>query len=138
MLCFCPVHDVLGIPLEWIELNITIVLWNDHVALGLLLSIPPVAYLSDRYRNRKLPMVLGLMGLIVTTLMFAHAKTYWHLLLARIVQGFSAGAPWTVGLSLLADVYPTDQLGHVMGPVLSCYHAGYVGTYFVSRSVGVS
>ncbi|KAJ3369407.1 hypothetical protein GGF31_005315 [Allomyces arbusculus] len=95
-------------------------------ALGLLLATPPIAYLSDRYRNRKWPMFFGLAGLGTTTLMFAHAESYWTLLAARIMQGFAAGAPWTVGLSLLADVYPADQLGSVMGPVLSCYHAGFL------------
>ncbi|KAI9168562.1 hypothetical protein H9P43_007935 [Blastocladiella emersonii ATCC 22665] len=95
-------------------------------ALGLLISTPPIAYLSDRYRNRKWPMVLGLAGLTGTTIMFALAKTYWQLLAARVLQGFSAGAPWTVGLSLLADVYPSAALGSVIGPVLACNHAGFL------------
>ncbi|KAJ3359391.1 hypothetical protein GGF32_009409 [Allomyces javanicus] len=95
-------------------------------ALGLLLSTPPVAYLSDRYRNRKWPMILGLAGLGTTTLLFAHAESYWALLVARIMQGVAAGAPWTAGLGLLADVFPADQLGSVMGPVMSCHHAGFL------------
>ncbi|KNE68490.1 hypothetical protein AMAG_12666 [Allomyces macrogynus ATCC 38327] len=80
-------------------------------ALGLILSTLPTAYLSDRYRNRKWPMIIGLAGLGASTLIFAHAETYWALLAARITQGFAGGAPWTVGLSLLADVYPAEQLG---------------------------
>ncbi|KAI9217407.1 major facilitator superfamily domain-containing protein [Blastocladiella britannica] len=101
------------------------VLFSSY-ALGLLVSTPPMAYLSDRFRNRKLPMILGLAGLIATTLVFSAATKYWQLLVARTMQGFSAGAPWTVGLSLLADVYSADELGAVIGPVLACNHMGFL------------
>ncbi|KAL7751856.1 HIR complex subunit [Sorochytrium milnesiophthora] len=95
-------------------------------ALGLLLCTPPIAYLSDRYNSRRAPMLAGLGALAVTTVMFAWATAYWQLLLARVMQGVAAGASWTVGLSMLADVYPNESLGRVMGPVLSCNHAGFL------------
>ncbi|ORZ40656.1 major facilitator superfamily domain-containing protein [Catenaria anguillulae PL171] len=77
-------------------------------ALGLLLSTPPIAYLSDKWRNRKWPMFFGLAGLVCTTIIFALSTQYWQLLVARILQGFR------------------QYLGSVIGPVLSCNHAGFL------------
>ncbi|KNE68458.1 hypothetical protein AMAG_12636 [Allomyces macrogynus ATCC 38327] len=71
-------------------------------------------------------MILGLVWLGTTTLLFAHAESCWALMAAHIMQGVAAGAPWTAGLGLLADVFPADQLGSVMGPVMSCHHAGFL------------
>ncbi|KAI9144823.1 major facilitator superfamily domain-containing protein [Paraphysoderma sedebokerense] len=95
-------------------------------ALGLLIATPPVALLSDRYHARKGPMLLGLLGLSFTTVMFAFAVEYWQLVLARVMQGVAAGASWTVGLSLLADVFPPEKLGSAIGPVMSCNHLGFL------------
>jgi predicted MFS family arabinose efflux permease len=39
-------------------------------------------------------MILGMFGLVVSTLCFAVADTYVLLVLARIAQGVSGGASW--------------------------------------------
>lgn len=46
-------------------------------------------------------------------------ERFWMLLFARVLQGIAAAASWTAGLALLADVYPAQQRGKVMGIALS-------------------
>ncbi|KAG2200916.1 hypothetical protein INT47_003151 [Mucor saturninus] len=94
-------------------------------AFGLLLATPVFAILSDRYQNRRYPMMGGMLGLVVSTLAFAVADTYPLLVLARVAQGVAGGASWTIGLGLLADVFPTKSLGVVMGTVLTSHTVGF-------------
>ncbi|KAG0054956.1 hypothetical protein BGZ83_009940 [Gryganskiella cystojenkinii] len=104
-------------------------------AIGLLASTPFFAILSDKYQNRRIPMMVGMLGLAVATVGFSLASNYWVLILARIGQGSAGGASWTIGLGLLADVYPPDNLGVVMGATMMANAIGFmlgpvVGAYF--------
>jgi MFS family permease len=71
-------------------------------------------------------MIVGLIGLIVTTLVFAYAQSFWGLALARLGQGLSAGISWTIGFSMVSDLYPSEELGSVMGYVLSANTLGFL------------
>ncbi|CAG8771670.1 23848_t:CDS:2, partial [Dentiscutata erythropus] len=96
-------------------------------ALGLLVSTPICAVLSDRYHTRKIPMMIGMAGLSACTLLFGIANSYWQLMLARIAQGAAGGASWTVTLAMLADRFGTGpKLGVVMGTVLSANTLGFI------------
>ncbi|KAI8927974.1 major facilitator superfamily domain-containing protein [Entophlyctis helioformis] len=101
------------------------VLISAHAA-GLILIAPTIGILSDRLGNRKMPMVLGLIGLLLTTLLFAYGTSFTHLLLARMGQGISGGVSWTLGFCMLADVFPHDKLGTIMGSVLMANTVGSV------------
>jgi MFS family permease len=81
-------------------------------AIGLLTSAPIAGVISDRI-GRRIPMVVGLLGMGVSSILFSFAESFWQLLVARILQGVSGGISWSVGLSMIADVYPSDQLGSV-------------------------
>ncbi|KAI8881999.1 MFS general substrate transporter [Backusella circina FSU 941] len=96
-------------------------------AIGLILSTPIFAIISDRYQNRRYPMLGGMVGLVLSTLGYATANSYSVLVLSRIAQGMAGGASWSLGLSLLADVYPTNKLGVVMGSVLAANTLGFAG-----------
>ncbi|KAK9763761.1 hypothetical protein K7432_009281 [Basidiobolus ranarum] len=95
-------------------------------AFGLLGSTPIFAILSDRYNTRKIPMVIGLFGLGVSTIFFIVAENFWQLMLARMAQGAAGGASWTIGLTMIADAFPPDQLGVAMGVVLSWNGVGFL------------
>ncbi|CAG8592069.1 10836_t:CDS:2, partial [Cetraspora pellucida] len=96
-------------------------------ALGLLVSTPICAVISDKYHTRKLPMMIGMAGLGTCTLLFGIADNYWQLMLARIAQGAAGGASWTVTLAMLADRFGTGpKLGIVMGTVLSANTLGFI------------
>ncbi|KAG0361529.1 hypothetical protein BG005_008119 [Podila minutissima] len=104
-------------------------------AIGLLASTPIFAILSDKYQNRRIPMMVGMLGLAVATVGFSLASNYWVLIVARIGQGSAGGASWTIGLGMLADVYPPDNLGVVMGATMMANAVGFmlgpmVGGYF--------
>ncbi len=92
-------------------------------AVALLLSTFPMAMLSDRY-GRRTPMLLGLAGLAVTTLVFAVSQQYWLLVLARFLQGIAGAATWTLGMSLLADHFPAESRGRAMGTAFAAANLG--------------
>lgn len=68
---------------------------------ALVLSTPPIAHFSEVYRNRKIPLLAGLIALIGSQIMFMEAPVYWLMILARLLQGVSSTVIWTVGLALL-------------------------------------
>ncbi|KAJ1983951.1 hypothetical protein H4R34_000963 [Dimargaris verticillata] len=83
-------------------------------------------WLSDRYRSRQWPMCVGLGCLLVATVLFMVSRAFWQLVLARIAQGFAGGTTYSIGLSMVADVYPPHRVGMVMGIVMSCNTLGQV------------
>ncbi len=92
-------------------------------AVALLLATFPVAMLSDRY-GRRTPMLWGLAGLAVTTLVFAVSKQYWLLVLARFLQGAAGSATWLPGMALLADHFPKESRGRAMGTAFAAANLG--------------
>ena len=96
-------------------------------ALGLFLATPVFGILSDSYKNRKIPMLIGLLGLSISTFIFPFAHTIPLLSLSRFCQGISAASSWVIGMALLCDVYPTHELGRVMGLVNGIYTLGFMG-----------
>jgi len=92
-------------------------------AVALLLATFPVAILTDRY-GRRAPMLWGLAGLMVTTLVFAVSKQYWLLVLARFLQGIAGSATWLPGMALLADHFPSESRGKAMGTAFAAANLG--------------
>lgn len=92
-------------------------------AVSLLIGAPLFGLLSDRV-GRKGPMLWGLIGLCGATLLFMVADSFWLLVTARLLQGMAAAITWTAGLALLADLYPPESRGRVMGLALSGQAAG--------------
>jgi multidrug resistance protein len=92
-------------------------------AVALLLATFPVAVLTDRY-GRRAPMLWGLAGLAVTTLVFAVSKQYWLLVLARFLQGAAGAATWLPGMALLADHFPAETRGRAMGTAFAAANLG--------------
>jgi multidrug resistance protein len=92
-------------------------------AVALLLATFPVAILTDRY-GRRAPMLWGLAGLAVTTLVFAVSKQYWLLVVARFLQGIAGSATWLPGMALLADHFPSESRGRAMGTAFAAANLG--------------
>ncbi|RKP37896.1 major facilitator superfamily domain-containing protein, partial [Dimargaris cristalligena] len=101
-------------------------LLTGSFALGLLFGAPISGKLSDVYRNRQLPMCIGLGALLLSTIMFSLANVYWLLIVARILQGAASGASWAVGFSMVADVYPPEKAGVAMGTIMGCNTLGHL------------
>jgi DHA1 family solute carrier family 18 vesicular amine transporter 1/2 len=95
-------------------------------AVGLFVFTPIFGVISDRYKTRKLPMLFGLLALASSTLLFALAQSYAVLIFARLAQGISSGATWTIGLAMIADIYPSDKVGVVMGSIMGANTLGFL------------
>lgn len=87
-------------------------------AIALFIATPFVGALADRLGRKKM-LVAGLIVLSATTLVYAFSSSFWVLVLARAMQGVAAAAPWTAGLSLLAEVFPANERGRAMGIAMS-------------------
>lgn len=86
-------------------------------AAALLAACPVAGYVADRTHSRRVPFLAGLWALVGSTVIFTVARTYWLLIVGRILQGLSAAVVWTVGLALLVDTVGKDRLGIAMGTV---------------------
>ncbi|PIA18674.1 MFS general substrate transporter [Coemansia reversa NRRL 1564] len=95
--------------------------------IGVLVGAPVSAYISDRWKIRKWPMIFGLLGLGATSALVALSNAYWELVLARLAQGLSSGITWAVGLGMIADVYTGEAMGQAMGVAFSGFTLGYLG-----------
>ncbi|KAI3654315.1 hypothetical protein MP228_001034 [Amoeboaphelidium protococcarum] len=102
--------------------------------LGLLIAAPAVGWVCDHYEGtpyhdmtRRWSMLAGLAGLGISTILFGFVDTdpsqsglgLALLIIARFAQGVSGAVTWSVGLSLIADVYSTEVLGSAMGICMS-------------------
>ncbi|MGD8191887.1 MFS transporter [Brevibacillus ginsengisoli] len=92
-------------------------------AVALLAFTPIFGPLSDRI-GRKKPLLIGLAGMVLSTLLFAYANSMWMLITARFMQGVGAAATWTSALALLADLFPPNKRGTVMGMALTGISTG--------------
>jgi DHA1 family solute carrier family 18 vesicular amine transporter 1/2 len=91
----------------------------------------PMGAMSDRV-GRKSPLVAGLVGLTIATLMFAFAETLPSLFVARLAQGAADAVTWVVGFALLADLYGPAERGRASGIVMS----GASSAFVVGPSLG--
>ncbi|KAF9286189.1 hypothetical protein BGZ68_003134 [Mortierella alpina] len=96
-------------------------------AAGIMSSAPVFGILSDKMASRRKPMMIGLTGLLVSTVIFMLAKTYWLLIIARFFQGVSGGAVWTLGLALMTDSFAASEMGIQMGKSLIGHTIGLLG-----------
>ncbi|KAJ1848838.1 hypothetical protein LPJ70_000810, partial [Coemansia sp. RSA 2708] len=95
--------------------------------IGVLIGAPASAYISDRWRIHKWPMIAGLLCLGATSVMLALSNAYWELIVARLAQGISSGVTWSIGLAMIADVYTGESLGWAMGIAFSGCTLGNLG-----------
>ena len=98
------------------------VLFGSYAA-ALLVGTYPLGRLGD-HMGRRAPMIGGLLGLVATTLLFAFARAFPLLILARILQGLSATATWTAGMALVADHFGQSGRGRAMGTVFAFANLG--------------
>jgi MFS family permease len=86
-----------------------------HSLMCCLSSVACWGYLADRIRNRKIPMLFGLILLSGSTVFLCVARNIAMLLVGRVLQGLSAALTWTVGLALVVDTVDAQHIGQAMG-----------------------
>lgn len=106
---------------QWLSLLVCIVPTHGFTANSRLAA---AGYLADQGSSRKLSFFSGLALLFTSTLMFALGRNIVLLVVARSLQGASAGIVYTVALALLVDTVGRNELGAWMGYALSGMSAG--------------
>lgn len=91
---------------------------------GLIVSSPPVALIGAKYKNRQIPLIVGLLFMIGAIIMFMEANSYALMVVARILQGFSGTVLWTIGLALVTDSVSEERAGVVLGYVMIGFSIG--------------
>lgn len=72
-------------------------------------------------------MLLGLVGLVASTLAFWLAEGIPALFIARAAQGAAAAVPWTIGPALVAERFDSTHRGTAMGVVTAASAVGLLG-----------
>ena len=102
-----------GTPEKDVQHQVSILLAVYGAAL--LGGSPICGFISDRLPNRRLPLLLGLLALMGSTLLLCLGTNMAMMLTGRVLQGLSAAVIWTVGLALLADTVGADSIGQSLG-----------------------
>lgn len=84
---------------------------NAHHFSGADCLAAVVGWFADHSSSRKAPLLTGLLLAFVASLIFCFARAPWVLVIARVFQGFSASVIYTVGLALIADTVPAEEVG---------------------------
>lgn len=110
------------------ELNVTtgqfgVVVSGYAIAAGV--SGLLAAGFADRF-DRKRMLLFFYIGFVIGTLLCALAPNYQTLLAARIFTGFFGGVIGSVSLAIVADLFPLERRGRVMGYVQSAFGAAQV------------
>ena len=86
---------------------------GSYSAASLFVS-PLLSLACTRYGRRNV-LLCGLIGLAMSTVLFAVSTSVLLLALARIVQGVSAAANFTAGQAVLAHTFAGQSLGSILG-----------------------
>lgn len=87
---------------------------------GASVAFAPVAgYVADRTRSRQGPFLAALTALLMATILLYLGKSVPVLVVARILQGVSGAAVWTIGLALCMDTVGPENLGKTIGTIFS-------------------
>lgn len=61
--------------------------------------------ISERYKARQVPLILGLVILVASQVMLMEAPNFIVMCIARVLQGLGSSMVWVVGLALLYVPY---------------------------------
>ena len=92
-------------------------------AIGALVAGIP-AGLAASWVGVKPTVLLGLSGMIVTTVLFGFARELWLLDTARFLQGASSSCSWTAALAWLVADAPARQRGRLIGSAMAAALVG--------------
>jgi MFS family permease len=107
-------------------------------SIGLILASVPLGIISDR-KGRKAFLVGGMFALTFANLAYALSDTMGEVMICRALQGISAAATYTCGLSLISDLSPSEVRGErILLPLLLLRFPISYGGIFTSGNKGTS
>ncbi|KAI4281961.1 MAG: hypothetical protein L6R38_003304 [Xanthoria sp. 2 TBL-2021] len=92
--------------------------------VSMVLGAPVAGWITQHSPLRQVPLVIGLMAALAATLLFMLAKATYFLVIARCLQGVSAGVVYTTVLALLVETVERDEVGSWIGFALSGVNLG--------------
>lgn len=111
-----------GVPPGMVQWWITLL----FVVFGasMVLGAPIAGWVTQHSPLRQVPLVVGLMAALAATLLFMLATSTTILVLARCLQGVSAGVVYTTVLALLVESVERNEVGSWIGFALSGVNLG--------------
>ncbi|KAF8446288.1 MFS general substrate transporter [Boletus edulis BED1] len=95
-------------------------------SIGLVLSTIPIAVFAEKSSSRRTPLVIGLLALLGAQVLLMEAPNYPLMAIARFLQGISSSVVWVVGLALLCDTTPEQNVGRQLGFAMTGLSIGLV------------
>ncbi|EPE10216.1 mfs amine [Ophiostoma piceae UAMH 11346] len=115
--------------------------WNTILVacygIALFVASPIAGLYADHTSSRRTPLMGGLIALGASTVLLCLGRSIAVFIVGRILQGFSAGVVWSVGLALLADTMGR-KIGLGMGYVSIALSAGLLCAPLVGGGVYAS
>ena len=115
-------RERIGIPHSQIQ-HYTSVLLACYAGASVIFSLP-AGIIADKLPARQLPFLVGLIALLAATILLWLGQSMAALIVARLLQGMSAAAVWTIGLALVMDTVGIDKLGVTIGSIFSFISVG--------------
>lgn len=109
---------------------------GPDLALGLGFGLEHVAWVASSYTisaaivsllsvlhldkfDRKKVLIFSLIGMLISTAMSGVSTDFTSLILSRVLAGGFGGMAIAIGVSIVADVVPSDQRGKALGLVMA-------------------
>ena len=90
--------------------------------LSSLFFCPVTGMLTDKFANRKLPYLTGVLALLLATILLFLGGNMATLVIARVLQGSTGALVWTVGQAILIDTVGAENVGKATGAVRPISH----------------
>ncbi|KAI9643973.1 hypothetical protein NHQ30_007324 [Ciborinia camelliae] len=104
-----------GVPESSVQSWVSVLLAVYGAAL--LVGSPISGWYADHSSSRRLPLLIGLIAMVGSTIMLCLARSVALLILGRVFAGLSAAVVWTVGQALLVDTVGQGEIGETLGYV---------------------
>ncbi|RLB80760.1 MAG: MFS transporter [Deltaproteobacteria bacterium] len=88
------------------------------------LSRIPLGYLSDKVADRKILVVIGIIGFAIAMAGFGMSRTVGHFMMFAIALGVSMGLAFTSVGALIAETVDSESRGVAMGGYNTCIYFG--------------
>jgi MFS family permease len=95
----------------------------------------PLGYLSDRVRDRKILVVIGMLGFVTAMSGFGMSRNMGHFMTFAFVMGLGMGMAFTSIGALIAETVDAESRGVAMGGYNSCIYFGMMLSSFLMGSV---
>ena len=95
----------------------------------------PLGYLSDKVTDRKILVIVGMIGFAVAMSGFGMSKIMGHFMVFAVAMGVSMGLAFTSVGALIAETVDPESRGVAMGGYNSCIYFGMTLSSFLMGSV---